>query len=109
MQGVSKGRVTEKILSTLISDGKPPDLVMCIGDDRSDEDMFESISSTIYSPSLSAPPEIFACTVGQKPSKARYYLDDSADVLKLLQGLARASSMKPKCSTQIQFSFESVA
>lgn len=108
-QGVSKGRVTEKILSTLISDGKPPDLVMCIGDDRSDEDMFESISSTIYSPSLPAPPEIFACTVGQKPSKARYYLDDSADVLKLLQGLARASSMKPKCSTQIQFSFESVA
>ncbi|RVW52861.1 putative alpha,alpha-trehalose-phosphate synthase [UDP-forming] 9 [Vitis vinifera] len=67
------------------SDGKPPDLVMCIGDDRSDEDMFESISSTIYSPSLSAPPEIFACTVGQKPSKARYYLDDSADVLKLLR------------------------
>ncbi|KAL6318540.1 hypothetical protein AAG906_000618 [Vitis piasezkii] len=91
------------------SDGKPPDFVMCIGDDRSDEDMFESISSTIYSPSLPAPPEIFACTVGQKPSKARYYLDDSADVLKLLQGLARASSMKPKCSTQIQFSFESVA
>ncbi|CBI15059.3 unnamed protein product, partial [Vitis vinifera] len=108
-QGVSKGQVTEKILSTMISDGKPPDFVMCIGDDRSDEDMFESISSTIYSPSLPAPPEIFACTVGQKPSKARYYLDDSADVLKLLQGLARASSMKPKCSTQIQFSFESVA
>lgn len=108
-QGVSKGQVTEKILSTLISDGKPPDFVMCIGDDRSDEDMFESISSTIYSPSLPATPEIFACTVGQKPSKARYYLDDSADVLKLLQGLARASSMKPKCSTQIQFSFESVA
>lgn len=109
MQGVSKGQVAEKILSTMISDGKPPDFVMCIGDDRSDEDMFESISSTIYSPSLPAPPEIFACTVGQKPSKARYYLDDSADVLKLLQGLARASSMKPKCSTQIQFSFESVA
>ena len=106
MQGVSKGLVTEKILSTMISDGKPPDFVMCIGDDRSDEDMFESISSTVYSP---APPEIFACTVGQKPSKARYYLDDCGDVLKLLQGLARASSIKPRSSTRIQFSFESVA
>lgn len=92
-QGVSKGLVAKNVLSTMITNGKPPDFVMCIGDDRSDEDMFESISSTAYCPSLPAAPEIFACTVGQKPSKARYYLDDTVDVLKLLHGLSSASNI----------------
>uniref|UniRef100_A0A5B7C698 Putative alpha,alpha-trehalose-phosphate synthase [UDP-forming] 9 n=1 Tax=Davidia involucrata TaxID=16924 RepID=A0A5B7C698_DAVIN len=85
MQGVTKGLVTEKVLSTMISNEKPPDFVLCIGDDRSDEDMFESISSTGCSSSLPPNPEIFTCTVVQKPSKARYYLDDTNDVLRLLQ------------------------
>ncbi|CBI32125.3 unnamed protein product, partial [Vitis vinifera] len=106
-QGVSKGLVAEKVLSTMVNDGKPPDFVMCIGDDRSDEDMFEGIFRTISSPSLSMSPEIFACTVGQKPSKAKYYLDDTTDVVRLLQGLATASNPKPRYIAQIQVSFES--
>lgn len=81
------------------------DFVMCIGDDRSDEDMFESIASNS---SLHAIPEIFACTVGQKPSKARYYLDDTADVLMLLQGLAAVSSLKSRYNAETQVSFENV-
>ncbi|CAN6549000.1 unnamed protein product [Malus baccata var. baccata] len=107
-QGVSKGLVAEKILSRMVNDGKAPDFVMCVGDDRSDEDMFESILSTVSSPSLPSPPEIFACTVGTKPSKAKYYLDDVSDVVKLLQGLATASTPKPKHLPHIQVSFESV-
>ena len=91
----------------MVDDGTPPDFVMCIGDDKSDEDMFESILSTVSSPSFPSPPEIFACTVGRKPSKAKYYLDDSADVVKLLQGLANASVPKPRHLGQIQVSFES--
>ena len=35
--------VAEKVLSTMVDLGEPPDFVMCIGDDGSDEDMFESI------------------------------------------------------------------
>ncbi|CAI7869903.1 unnamed protein product [Closterium sp. NIES-53] len=31
--------------------------------------------------------------VGQKPSKARYYLDDTSEVIKMLRGLANAPSM----------------
>ncbi|KAK9276226.1 hypothetical protein L1049_005757 [Liquidambar formosana] len=107
-QGVSKGLVAEKVLSKMINGGKPPDFVMCIGDDRSDEDMFESILSTVSSPPLPASPEIFACTVGRKPSKAKYYLDDPVDVVKLLQGLATASSPKPRHIPQTQVSFESI-
>lgn len=99
--------MAEKVLSTMVNDGKRPDFVMCIGDDRSDEDMFEGIFRTISSPLMSIVPEIFACTVGQKPSKAKYYLDDTADVVRLLQGIATASNPKPRYIAQTQVSFES--
>ncbi|KAL2253571.1 probable alpha,alpha-trehalose-phosphate synthase [UDP-forming] 10 [Sesamum indicum] len=107
-QGVTKGSVAEKVLSMLASNGKAPDFVVCIGDDRSDEDMFESILNAVSSSSLPAVPEIFACTVGQKPSKAKYYLDDTGDVVRLLRGLANASNPKPRDSAQFQVSFDSV-
>ena len=108
MQGVNKGLVAKRLLSTMQETGMSPDFVLCIGDDRSDEDMFESISNTPYSSSLPSPPAIFACTVGQKPSKARYYLDDTVDVLALLQCLADASSSNSS-STEAQVSFDNVA
>ncbi|CAI8608462.1 unnamed protein product [Vicia faba] len=108
-QGVTKGLVAEKVLLNMVNGGNPPDFVMCIGDDRSDEDMFESILSTVSCPSLPSAPEIFACTVGRKPSKAKYFLDDTADVVRLLQGLAASSNPKPKHHhAQFQVSFESI-
>lgn len=107
-QGVTKGLVAEKVLSMLANDGKAPDFVMCVGDDRSDEDMFESISNAVSNSSGSAVPEIFACTVGQKPSKAKYYLDDTADVVRLLRGLASASNPKPRHNAQFRVAFDSV-
>lgn len=72
--------------------GMLPDFVLCIGDDRSDEDMFEVIKSAAAGPLLSPVAEVFACTVGQKPSKAKYYLDDTAEILRMLLGLAEASA-----------------
>lgn len=90
----------------MLEEGNAPDFVVCIGDDRSDEDMFESITTT-----LSAQPssEIFACTVGRKPSKAKYFLDEVSDVVKLLQGLANTSSSpKPRYPSHLRVSFESV-
>lgn len=71
--------------------GMLPDFVLCIGDDRSDEDMFEVIKSARTGPSLSPVAEVFACTVGQKPSKAKYYLDDTTEILRMLLGLAEVS------------------
>ncbi|KAH6822391.1 trehalose-phosphatase/synthase 9 [Perilla frutescens var. hirtella] len=107
-QGVTKGLAAEKVLSMMINDGKAPDFIMCIGDDRSDEDMFESILSAASALSLPTSPEVFACTVGQKPSKAKYYLDDTADVVRLLQGLAIACNPKPRHSTQYRVAFDTV-
>ncbi|NP_001233896.1 trehalose-6-phosphate synthase [Solanum lycopersicum] len=91
-QDVSKGLVFQSLLASMKSKGKSPDFVLCIGDDRSDEDMFESIASSLDNSSLPDNAEVFACTVGQKPSMAKYYLDDPAEVIKMLQGLSAAST-----------------
>ncbi|XP_051121955.1 probable alpha,alpha-trehalose-phosphate synthase [UDP-forming] 10 [Andrographis paniculata] len=109
-QGVTKGLVVEKVLASLANDdgGKAPDFVLCVGDDRSDEDMFESILKCAASPVGPAVPEIFACTVGQKPSKAKYFLNDTADVVRLLRGLANASNPKPHCGAQFQVAFDGI-
>lgn len=96
MQGVNKGLVAEHLLSTMRERGMLPDFVLCIGDDRSDEDMFEVITTAVSGPSLSPVAEVFACTVGQKPSKAKYYLEDTTEIVRMLQGLATASDLAAK-------------
>ncbi|KAL6505870.1 Alpha,alpha-trehalose-phosphate synthase 6 UDP-forming [Orobanche hederae] len=87
-QGVSKGLVAKRLLSTMQEKGMSPDFVLCIGDDRSDEDMFEVITSSIDGPSIAPRAEVFACTVGRKPSRAKYYLDDTVEIVRLMKGLA---------------------
>ncbi|MFQ6661748.1 hypothetical protein Gotur_029794 [Gossypium turneri] len=99
-QGVSKGVVAEKIFTTMAESGRQADFVLCIGDDRSDEEMFEIISSAISSGVLSSNTSVFACTVGQKPSKAKYYLDDPAEVVNMLESLAEASDPEPFSDTR---------
>jgi trehalose 6-phosphate synthase/phosphatase len=94
-QDVSKGLVAEKIFSSLTESGKQADFVLCVGDDRSDEDMFEIVSSAISRNILSSNASVFACTVGQKPSKAKYYLDDTYEVINMLESLAEESVSSP--------------
>lgn len=93
-QGVSKGTVAEELLLSLVKSGKPPEFVLCVGDDRSDEDMFESIATAMEGFPQTPLAEVFACTVGQKPSKAKYYLEDTVEVLKMLQGLTKPSHLQ---------------
>ncbi|CAN1809194.1 Probable alpha,alpha-trehalose-phosphate synthase [UDP-forming] 7 [Linum perenne] len=88
-QGVSKGVVAERILTSMAERGRQADFVLCIGDDRSDEDMFARIGNA------STSPHVFACTVGQKPSKAKYYLDDTTEVINMLRALAEDSDPSP--------------
>uniref|UniRef100_A0ACD5UWF1 Uncharacterized protein n=1 Tax=Avena sativa TaxID=4498 RepID=A0ACD5UWF1_AVESA len=107
--GISKGVVVESLLSSMVLSHKPPDFVLCIGDDRSDEDMFESIMCEKKSSvKLPASSEVFACTVGMKPSMAKYYLHDTADVIKMLQGLDDAPSISQHrpCPVQFRLCFE---
>ncbi|RDY10189.1 putative alpha,alpha-trehalose-phosphate synthase [UDP-forming] 7, partial [Mucuna pruriens] len=90
-QDVSKGLVAERIFSSMDENGKHADFVLCVGDDRSDEDMFEIVSSAISRNILATNASVFACTVGQKPSKAKYYLDDTTEVTSMLESLAEES------------------
>ena len=83
--------MSEKIFSSMAEEGKPVDFVLCIGDDRSDEDMFEAIGNAMSKNLLCGDALVFACTVGQKPSKAKYYLDDTMEVRSMLESLAEAS------------------
>jgi len=119
-QGVSKGRAAERLLTSLFAaaqaaaapagaaaaaspaqgNGEPaprrsqagsgPDFVLCVGDDRSDEDMFTSLETMRANPRLMSS-EVYACTVGQKPSRAPFYLNDPSDVLHLLARLVNIS------------------
>ncbi|KAK3150920.1 hypothetical protein QOZ80_3AG0239400 [Eleusine coracana subsp. coracana] len=90
-QGVSKGLVARRMLASMQERGQCPDFVLCIGDDRSDEDMFQLITTASCGDSLASTAEVFACTVGRKPSKAKYYLDDAGEVVRLMQALAYVS------------------
>lgn len=105
LQGVSKGIVSEKILSSMCDNGRKADFLLCIGDDRSDEDMFEGITRIVDKDMVAANTSVYACTVGQKPSKAKYYLDDTADVINMLQALAEASEPSPSSETNAEPSF----
>ncbi|PHT90278.1 Alpha,alpha-trehalose-phosphate synthase [UDP-forming] 6 [Capsicum annuum] len=94
-QGVSKGLIAEKIFETMAESGRQADFVLCVGDDRSDEDMFEIIGNAINSGIFSSSTEVYACTVGQKPSKAKYYLDDTTEVRTMLHALVEESTPPP--------------
>ncbi|XP_062193000.1 probable alpha,alpha-trehalose-phosphate synthase [UDP-forming] 9 [Phragmites australis] len=97
-QGVGKGISVQSLIATMGSRESMPDFILCVGDDRCDEDMFEAITAPSSKSSLPEAAEIFACTVGNKPSLAKYYLDDPSDVLKMLQGLAGSSTEHPVAS-----------
>uniref|UniRef100_A0A0A8Y3A8 Trehalose 6-phosphate phosphatase n=1 Tax=Arundo donax TaxID=35708 RepID=A0A0A8Y3A8_ARUDO len=97
-QGVSKGIAVENLIATMGTRGSMPDFILCVGDDRSDEDMFEAITASSSKSAFPDTAEIFACTVGNKPSLAKYYLDDPADVLKMLQCLKDSSAQHPVAS-----------
>ena len=93
-QGVSKGLVAKRMLSTMQELGLQPDFILCVGDDRSDEDMFEVITTAVDGPYLSPSATVFACTIGQKPSKAKYYLDEPADIKRMIRALASVSDQE---------------
>ena len=93
-RGVSKGGVAERVLMDLASKGNAPGFVLCVGDDRSDEDMFAAMEGHVsFSPHVQA--EVFACTVGQKPSRAPFYVNEPADVAAALELLAETAPAAP--------------
>jgi len=88
--GVNKGQVVERILTDSSKDAiTAPDFVLCLGDDRSDEKMYNALDNIVVCPHM--PAEVFACTVGQKPSKARFYVDGTDNVITMLEKLSETT------------------
>jgi trehalose 6-phosphate synthase/phosphatase len=75
-RNVGKGRVLEQILPHHLGASTATDRVLCIGDDRTDEDMFRVLS-----------PYGLTIHVGRGPSAARSYVESTRQVRHLLQAL----------------------
>lgn len=86
LSSVGKGNIVGYILEKMRSDGNAPDFIFCAGDDVADELMFQRIQTWTCSGN-SCEENAFTCTVGRKPSKAKFYVDDYTDVIDLLKSL----------------------
>ena len=93
---VGKGTAVQRLIAALGARGRMPDFNLCVGDDGSDEDMFKAISAPSSKSAFPEAAETFACTVGNKPSLAKYYLEDPDEVLKMLKGLVDSSSAQQR-------------
>ena len=86
--GVSKGRFLEYAIQALQELGKPANFVLAIGDDSSDESMFEYLSRLGEDKKDIV---AYGVTVGKKPSSATSYVDDPKAVIELLGTLNRST------------------
>ncbi|KAG0076071.1 hypothetical protein BGZ93_002644 [Podila epicladia] len=65
------------------------DFVLSVGDDRSDEDMFEFVNGLdLDSSTVSSPHRVVTCTVGSKSSAAHWFVPGVSSVLQGLQAMA---------------------
>ena len=81
---INKGRAAQNWLLQ-----KPWDFILAIGDDRTDEDLFEVL-----------PPTAYSIKVGIGPSKARYNLFSQRDVLPLLRNCTENNKATEQKTTQ---------
>ncbi|KAG6611458.1 trehalose-phosphatase, variant 1 [Phytophthora cinnamomi] len=85
-EGVGKGKIVSHLLNKMRVDGNAANFVLCIGDDVADELMFDELKKMIAHDELPKD-KVFTCTVGQKPSKAEFFVDDYTDVIALLKSM----------------------
>jgi len=101
-KGINKGVMAERAvdiaqgLTGTDARGRPSmvDYVMCIGDDSSDELMFQALHSKFGT--QPADVSLFTVTVGRKPSEAQSYLGDHTEVVELLKMLSSIGNGKAK-------------
>lgn len=87
--GVNKGYAVRKIVAMLPAlrpswMGAPPDFCLAMGDGSTDEVMFTSVHQLFDALGT----KVFTCTVGKKPTTARYFVPRPAAVQALLSELA---------------------
>ncbi len=87
---INKGKAISYILD---QDTRGFDLIFGIGDESTDEDMWDVLQGS----------HCFTCTVGKKTSKAQFYVKSCADVLPMLQALQHMPPQTPRRDTSLSF------
>ena len=83
--GINKGYFVSYILKKQIRKGRIPDFILCIGDDTSDEKMFNYLNQReVEIKKYSKNVVLYPITVGKKPSKAKYYVDNPKNVKEMI-------------------------
>ena len=86
-EGVDKGVIVDRVMSTIEStSGQYADFILCIGDDLSDEFMFQ------YLEDVRGRPNMFTVTVGKKPSAAKYFVNDVDQVMEIVHAMTKVST-----------------
>ncbi|KAL4099608.1 hypothetical protein PRIC1_007409 [Phytophthora ramorum] len=84
--GVSKAVAVSLILKVLKDRVGVPEFAFIVGDDDSDEKVFQAVHAFVDNePQLE---HVVTCTVGKKPSSAKYYVDNMSDILSALHAIA---------------------
>ena len=78
-QNLNKGYFISKIIQKELVERRSPDLIICIGDDDSDEDMFKYLSclekNLMYK--FLNKLNILTATISKKPSNAKFYINEN--------------------------------
>ncbi|KAG3017628.1 Alpha,alpha-trehalose-phosphate synthase [UDP-forming] 6 [Phytophthora cactorum] len=86
-EGVDKGVIVDRVLSTIEStSGQYVDFILCVGDDLSDEFMFQ------YLEDVRSRRNMFTVTVGKKPSAAKYFVNDVDQVMEIVHAMTKVST-----------------
>jgi trehalose 6-phosphate synthase/phosphatase len=94
--GVSKGYFLEHLLTVLQSKGISVDFVMAVGDDASDEPMFEQINTIRQSSAKEKIKYLYSVAVGKKPTAADAYVNDTSSVMELLSCLVKSAAYEKR-------------
>lgn len=74
------------------------DFVLCVGDDRSDEDMFKFVNGLQVGDGH--PHRVVTCTVGSKSSEARWFVPGVSSVLQGLQLMVESAPAAPAAAAE---------
>lgn len=90
--GINKGYFISYILKKQIKKGRIPDFILCIGDDTSDEKMFDYLNrKEVEIKKYCKNAILYPITVGKKPSKAKYYVDNPKNVKEIINIFVKTS------------------
>ena len=93
-KGIDKGVAVSKVMEEIVNKlggAIFPGLVLCTGDDTADEPMFSALFEVAgHYMDKEDSIELFACTVGKKPSQADYYFNNALEVERFLISLSNS-------------------